>query len=122
MKDVSAAVWVKDLIESQHHQSASLASAADATPKFAVTNRLKDEGPSRSHGALRGAHGGVPGCEARAGVVARSHDHERPSQEQDMKDVTRKLAHITSTPKAQLATKHANAVFRGYSDTISLSC
>ena len=40
------------------------------------------------------------------------------AKNEDMKDVTRKLAHITSTPKAQLATKHADTVLRGYSHTI----
>ena len=35
----------------------------------------------------------------------------------DMKDVTRKLAHITSIREAQLVAKHADAVVRGYSHT-----
>ena len=40
------------------------------------------------------------------------------AKNEDMKDVTRKLAHITSTREAQLAAKHADAVVRGYSHTI----
>ena len=40
------------------------------------------------------------------------------AKNEDMKDVTRKLAHITSIREAQLAAKHADAVVRGYSHTI----
>jgi len=40
------------------------------------------------------------------------------TKNEDMEDVTRKLAHVTSIREAQLAAKHADAVVPGYSHTV----
>ena len=126
MKDVPAAGWVKDLIESQHKRSASLAAAVgssvapsgDAVPKFAVANRLTDEGKVNR---MELAEALMEEYLAAKQVWELERDamiKNARAKNKDMEDVTRKLAHITSIREAQLAAKHTDAVVRGYSHTI----
>ena len=104
MKDIPAAGWVKDLIESQHKRSASLAAAvgssvapsSDAVLKFAVANRLTDNGKV-NHMELAEA------LMEEDLAVKQVWELERDAmiknvraKNEDMEDVTHKLVHITS--------------------------
>jgi hypothetical protein len=126
MKDVPAAGWVKDLIESQHTRSASLAAAVGSTtspdgepvPQFAVANRLSDDGKVNR---MELAEALMEEYLAAKQVWELERDamiKNARAKGEDMEDVMRKLAHITSIREAQLAAKHADAVVRGYSHVI----
>ena len=126
MKDVPAAGWVKNLIESQHTRSSSLAAAVGSTtspdgepvPQFAVANKLSDDGKVNR---MELAEALMEEYLAAKQVWELERDtmiKNARAKNEDMEDVTRKLAHITSIREAQLAAKHADAVVRGYSHTI----
>ncbi|KIJ91805.1 hypothetical protein K443DRAFT_470312 [Laccaria amethystina LaAM-08-1] len=113
---------VKDIIESQHKRSGSLAAAVgssaapsrDAVTKFAVANRLTYEGKvNRMEFAQTLMEEGLRSKLERDAMIKSAR-----VKNGHMADVTRKLAHITSIRDAQLATKHDGAVVRGYSHTI----
>ena len=126
MKDVPAAGWVKDLIEAQHKRSASMAAAVGGTtnpdgkpvPQFAVANKLTEEGKVNR---MELAEALMEEYLAAKQVWELQRDaliKNARAKNEDMEDVTRRLAHTTSIREAQLAAKHADAVVRGYSHTI----
>ena len=126
LKEVPAAGWVKNLIESQHNRSASLAAAVGSTtspdgepvPQFAVANKMSDDGKVNrlelAEALMEEYLSAKQVWELERDTMIKS----ARAKNEDMEDVTRKLAHITSIREAQLAAKHADAVVRGYSHTI----
>lgn len=126
MKDVPAAGWVTDLIESQHKRSASLAAAVGSSvapsgenvPKFAVANRLMDEGKVNRMELAEALMEEYLAAKQEWGLKRDAMIKNARAKNEDMEDFTRKLAHITSIGEAQLAAKHADVVGRGYSHRI----
>ena len=114
MNDVPASGWVKDLIESQH------ASLAVAVGSSVVATEVCSQ-----------AYGKVNRMEL-AEVLMEEYLAEKQvwvlepnnmirnacAKDEDMKDVTSQLAHVTSIPEAQLVAKLADAVVRRDSYTI----
>ena len=94
-----------------------LAAAGDAVPKFAVPNRLKDEGKVNLMGLAEALMEKYLASKHVWELERDAMVKNTRAKNEDMKDVARKLAHITSIRKAQLAAKHADAVVRGYSHT-----
>ena len=95
----------------------SVAPSGDAVPKFAVAYRLMDEGKVNRIELAEAlmeylAAKQVWGLERDAMIK------NARAKNEDMENVTRKLAHIASIREAQLAAKHTDAVVRGYSHTI----
>jgi len=126
MKDVPAAGWVRDLIESQHKRSASLAAAVgslvapsgDTVPMFAVANRLTDEGKVNRMELVEALMEESLAAKQVWELERDAMIKNARAKNEDMEDVTPKLAHITSIREAQLAAKQADAVVRGYPHTI----
>jgi len=133
MKDVPTTGWVKDLIASQHNNPAAAASTsgpsgsaraissssavdtASGKPQFSVFNKLTDDKVNRMELAEALMQEYL--------IAQQAWELERDNiiknvEGASLNDLTRKLAHITAIREAQLASKHADAVVRGYSHVI----
>jgi hypothetical protein len=127
MKDVPAAGWVKNLIESQHSRSDSLSAAVSGSrtspdgehvPQFAVANKLSDDGKVNRMELAEALMEEYLSAKQIWEVERDSMIKNARANNENMEDITRKLAHITAIREAQLAAKHADAIVRGYSHTI----
>ncbi|KIJ90210.1 hypothetical protein K443DRAFT_15285 [Laccaria amethystina LaAM-08-1] len=125
--DVPAAGWVKNLIESQHSRSDSLSAAVSGSrtspdgehvPQFAVANKLSDDGKVNRMELAEALMEEYLSAKQIWEVERDSMIKNARANNENMEDITRKLAHITAIREAQLAAKHADAIVRGYSHTI----
>ncbi|KAF8165904.1 hypothetical protein B0H34DRAFT_780581 [Crassisporium funariophilum] len=132
LRDVPTTGWVKDLIASQHTASAATGSTAtasnstrahassainpDAKPQFSVANKLSEDNKvNRMELADALMHEYLA---AKQAWELERDDMIKNAKGEDLNDLTRRLAHITSIRESQLASKHADAVVRGYSHVI----
>ena len=127
MKEVPAAGWVKNLIESQHNRSVTLSAAVGSTltspdgepvPQFAVANRLSEDGKVNRMELAEALMEEYLSAKQVWELERDTMIKKARAKNENMEDITRKLAHITAIREAQLAAKHADAVVRGYSRTI----
>jgi hypothetical protein len=127
MKEVPTSGWVKNLIESQHNRSILLSAVAGTTvtspdgepvPQFAVANRLSDDGKVNRMELAEALTEEYLSAKQVWELERDSMIKNARANNENMEDITRKLAHITAIREAQLAAKHADAVVRGYSRTI----
>jgi hypothetical protein len=126
MRDVPAARWVKDLMESQHSRSALLAEAVGGTedpdgkrvPQFAIANKLSDDGKVSRMELAEALTEEYLSAKQVWELERDNMIKNARAKGEDMEDIMRRLAHTTSIREAQLAAKHADAVVRGYSHVI----
>ena len=127
MKEVPTTGWVKNLIESQHSRSAPLSAAVGSTaspqdgepvPQFAVANRLSEDNKVNRMELAEALMEEYLTAKQVWETERDSMIKTARAKNEDMEDITRKLAHTTGIREAQLAAKHADAVVRGYSHTI----
>ncbi|KAF9525728.1 hypothetical protein CPB83DRAFT_885381 [Crepidotus variabilis] len=138
MKDVPTSGWVKDLISSQHTQTtgsttgtstagnsaahsinpsaSTLTSDITAKPQFSVANKLTDENKVNRMELAEALMQEY--LSAKQAWELERDEMIKNASGQDMDALTRRLAHITAIREQQLASKHADAVVRGYSHAI----
>ena len=115
LKDVPAAPWVKDLLEEQH-QRVGTSTPNDSDGLFAVANKLTKEGKVNRMELAEALMEEY--LTAKSAWELERDKMIRETKPENMDDLTRTLAHITSVREAQLSAKYADAVVLGYSHTI----
>ena len=115
LKDVPAAPWVKDLLEEQY-QRAGTSTPNDSDGSFAVANKLTGEGKVNRMELAEALMQEY--LTAKSAWELERDKMIRETKPENMNDLTRTLAHITSVREAQLSAKYADAVVLGYSHTI----